>query len=141
MFYVKKVFFKISQNSQENICAKASFLIKFNSWFWKLLQKLIRKIPAISSFFFCLINVLNFYPLKTHENQRFSGFSEGIKWDHWPEKGWRKFNATDSTIKKSYQLFSHWINYLVSISTSVVTWMIVIWHLFVVWKISKSNHE
>ena len=28
----KKVFLKISQNSQEDICARASFLIKLQAW-------------------------------------------------------------------------------------------------------------
>ena len=30
---LKKVFFEILQNSQENICARASFLIKLRLWY------------------------------------------------------------------------------------------------------------
>ena len=32
VFYIKKVFIKISQNSQENTCARDSFLIKLQAW-------------------------------------------------------------------------------------------------------------
>ena len=34
-----------------------------------------------------LANVPILYSYKTTENQRFSGVSRGIKWEHWPEKG------------------------------------------------------
>ena len=40
--YVKKVLLEISQNSQENTCARVSFLIKLQTWglFYKIrLQK------------------------------------------------------------------------------------------------------
>ena len=36
---VKKVFLKISQNSQENTCARVSFLIKFQAWDLQLCWK------------------------------------------------------------------------------------------------------
>ena len=32
VFYVKKVFLEISQNSQENTCARVCFLIKLQAW-------------------------------------------------------------------------------------------------------------
>ena len=32
-----------------------------------------------------LANVPILYPLKTPENQRFSGFPVGLKWEYWPE--------------------------------------------------------
>ena len=37
--FVKKVFFKISQNSQENTCARVSFLIKLQAAPFTLLHK------------------------------------------------------------------------------------------------------
>ena len=44
---VKKVFLKISQNSEENICARVSFLIKLQTWgltfsseFWKIFKNI-----------------------------------------------------------------------------------------------------
>ena len=36
---VKKVFFEISQNSQENVCARASFLIKLHASDLQILVK------------------------------------------------------------------------------------------------------
>ena len=36
---VKKVFLEISQNSQENTCARVSFLIKLQDWSARLLKK------------------------------------------------------------------------------------------------------
>ena len=37
--FVNKVFLKISQNSQENTCARVSFLIKMQSWGLQLYSK------------------------------------------------------------------------------------------------------
>ena len=45
---VKNVFLEISQNSQENRCARVSFLIKKN-----LINKIIKKEEALSHLFSC----------------------------------------------------------------------------------------
>ena len=57
---IKKVLLKIWQNSQENVCARASFLIKWQAFL---------------------------YPLKTSGNLYFSVFSGGIEKDQWYEMG------------------------------------------------------
>ena len=36
-----------------------------------------------------LANLPVLYPLKTSENLWFSGVFRGMKWDHWPEIGYR----------------------------------------------------
>ena len=36
---VKKVFLEVSQNSQENTCARVSFLIKLQVWAWNFIKK------------------------------------------------------------------------------------------------------
>ena len=39
VFYAKKVFLEILQNSQENTCARVSFLIELQPWDLQLCQK------------------------------------------------------------------------------------------------------
>ena len=41
VFSEKKIFLEISQNSQENTCARDSFLIKLQAWDLQLCQKIV----------------------------------------------------------------------------------------------------
>ena len=47
-FSVKKVFLKISQNSQEDTCARVSFLIKLQAWVCNFIKK-----ETLAQVFFC----------------------------------------------------------------------------------------
>ena len=47
--------------------------------------QLLYKIPRCDYPFLASVSIL--YPLKTPENQRFSGVFRGYKWKHWPEMG------------------------------------------------------
>ena len=54
VFYIKKVFLEISQNSEENTCAIASFLIKLQAWACKFIKK--ETLPQVFSCEFCEIS-------------------------------------------------------------------------------------
>ena len=53
MFFKKKVSLKISQNSQENICARASFLLKFQAYTCNFIKK--ETLTQVFSYEFCEI--------------------------------------------------------------------------------------
>ena len=53
VFYIKKVFLKISQNSQENTCARVSFLIKLQASACNLIKK--ETLAQVFSCEFCKI--------------------------------------------------------------------------------------
>ena len=53
---VKKVFLEISQNSQENACARASFLIKLQAWAFIKIETL----ALVFSCEFCEISKITF---------------------------------------------------------------------------------
>ena len=55
---VKKVFLKISQNSQENTCARVSFLIKLQAWGLQLFEK--ETLAQVLSCEFCEISKKTF---------------------------------------------------------------------------------
>ena len=46
-----EVFLEISQNSQENTCARVSFLIKFQAWAYNFIKK--ETVPQVFSREFC----------------------------------------------------------------------------------------
>ena len=57
--YVKKVFLEISQNSQENTCARVSFFIKFQAGACKFIKK--ETLAQVSSCEFCEISKNTFF--------------------------------------------------------------------------------
>ena len=58
-FYNKKVFLEISQISQENTCARVSFLIKLQSWACNFIKK--ESLAQVLSCEFCEISKNTFY--------------------------------------------------------------------------------
>ena len=56
---VKKVFLEISQNSQENTCARASFLIKLQSWACNFIKD--EALAQVFSYEFCEISKNTFF--------------------------------------------------------------------------------
>ena len=58
MCSVKKVFLEISRNSQEDVCARASVLIKLQTWFAARFATLLKKeiLAQVFSYEFCEIS-------------------------------------------------------------------------------------
>ena len=56
---VKEVFLEISQNSEENTCARVSFLIKLQAWALQLYKR--ETLAQVFSFEFCEISKKTFF--------------------------------------------------------------------------------
>ena len=94
---VKKLFLKISENSQENTCTRVSFLIKLQTFSYRTPPVaaigLNRVDPFIPRSMYWKFSLTNFCPvLPFYTSETLLVFSGGIKWMHDAETGYYFFH-------------------------------------------------